>query len=201
VEGLLEDGGRKLLMRLERRGECCFLREVSSESEPPDGLEITLLIGILKADQFDAVLKASSEVGVKSVMPVFCERSVPRIAASDAQKKISRWQKILDEGASVTGSPFHPKITAPKHFDEIDWNALPENRFAAIISSDARPISGAVCGAGGLVYAVGPEGDWSEAERASLLAHAFIPVTLGRRIMRASTAAITGCAWFRFRSG
>jgi 16S rRNA (uracil1498-N3)-methyltransferase len=189
-------------MRLERGAgsEKYFLREISAESEPRDDLEITLMIGLLKSDQFDAVLRSASELGVNSILPVVCERSVPRVAASDIPKKISRWQKILDEGTSISGSVFPPKISPPVNFGDIDWNTLPETRYAAVISPASRPISSADSDRSELVLAVGPEGDWSERERDALISRGFVPLALGRRIMRASTAAITGVAWFRFNS-
>jgi 16S rRNA (uracil1498-N3)-methyltransferase len=198
VEGLLEDGGRRLSMRLERIGGEYFLREMSAESEPRDGLEITLVIGLLKAEQFDAVLRASSELGVKSVVPVICGRSVPRVEESGGLKKISRWERILDEGTAVSGSPFPPRIEPPRPFGEIAWDALPDARYAAMISPGARPLGGVSLRSGELAFAVGPEGDWTDSERDFLLSGGFLPVSLGRRIMRASTAAIAGCAWFRF---
>jgi len=201
VEGLIgDDGGRRILMRLERCSDEYFLREISVESEPRDDLEITLLIGLLKSDQFDAVLRSASELGVTLILPVICERSVPRVSASDAPKKIARWQKILDEGTTVSGAVFPPKISPPVKFDDLDWRTLPKARYAAVISPDSRPISSIASCTGALVFAVGPEGDWSERERYALVSHGFAPVTLGRRIMRASTAAITGVAWFRFSS-
>jgi 16S rRNA (uracil1498-N3)-methyltransferase len=190
-----------MLMRLESKGENSFLREVKVESEPEDRLAMTLMIGLLKSEQFDAVLRASSELGLKSILPVACERSVPRVAELDIRKKVSRWQKILDEGTSVSGALSPPKITAPIKFTEVEWDLLPKKRYAAVIASESRPISSVDDLDGEIVFAVGPEGDWSERESESLLEHGFIPVALGCRIMRASTAAITGCGWFRFMSG
>ena len=201
VEGLLgNNDGRRIFMRLERNAEGYFLREIDSESEPRDNLKITLLIGLLKSGQFDAVLRSASELGVDSILPVICERSIPSVAASDIPKKISRWQKILDDGTAVSGSVYPPKISPPVKFGDIGWDSLPEARYAAVISHASRPISSVACNAGALVFAVGPEGDWSESERDVLVSSGFVPVTLGRRIMRASTAAITGAAWFRFSS-
>jgi 16S rRNA (uracil1498-N3)-methyltransferase len=82
-------------------------------------------------------------------------------------------------------------------FDEISWDRFPGNRIAAVISPVSRPISEIAPREGQIVYAVGPEGDWSERETSVLLSRNFIPITLGKRILRASTAAVAGCAWFR----
>jgi 16S rRNA (uracil1498-N3)-methyltransferase len=187
-------------MRLERIGGEYFLRELGADSEPPDALTITLLMGLLKAEQFDAVLRASSELGVKYILPVACERSVPRVAPHEMSRKVSRWQRILDEGTSVSGSPFPTRIEPVRPFGGVAWDSLPDARYAAVLAPGARHISSAAPRSGELAFAVGPEGDWSDGEREVLLSHGFEPLTLGRRIMRASTAAITGCGWFRFCS-
>jgi 16S rRNA (uracil1498-N3)-methyltransferase len=186
-------------MKLEA-GETYRLRVIDSKKAIPDEVGLTLLVGLLKAEQFDAVLRASSELGVRTILPVLCERSVPRIPPSESNKKISRWQRILDEGTYVSGSIFPPKIESPVPFGDIAWDKLPEFRYAAVIASGSRPIAGISGVTGEIVFAVGPEGDWSDGERAELLGKNFVPVLLGNRIMRASTAVITGLGWFRLCS-
>jgi 16S rRNA (uracil1498-N3)-methyltransferase len=183
-------------MRLESRDGAYYLREAGALPQTPDKLGMTLLIALLKAPQFDVVLRASAELGVKEILPVECERSVPRTGANLPQKTL-RWQKILDEGSLVAGSASPTKINPPVKFAEISWDSLPDNRIAAVISPVSRPISEIAAREGQIVYAVGPEGDWSNGETSALLSRNFIPVTLGERILRASTAAVAGCAWFR----
>jgi 16S rRNA (uracil1498-N3)-methyltransferase len=201
VEGLLGDGGgAKLLMKLELRDGVYYLREAGALTHVPDKLEITLLIALLKASQFDEALRASAELGVREILPVECERSVPRTGENAPQKTL-RWRKILDEGSLVAGSVFPAKINPPVKFGEIPWDSLPDSRIAAVISPDSRPISEIAPREGRVVYAVGPEGDWSERETSVLLSRNFIPVTLGKRILRASTAAVAGCAWLRLGAG
>jgi 16S rRNA (uracil1498-N3)-methyltransferase len=201
VEGLSPGTeGERFLMRLEASGGRCALHAISSEKERPDRPEITLLIGLLKPGQFDCVLRASSELGVKAIIPLSCERSVPRIGDSDCGKKAARWQKILDEGTSVSGAASPPVIGPPAKFADVGWDSLPNFRCAAVISQSSPPISEISELPGEIAYAVGPEGDWSEAERAVLAEKKFAPVSLGRRTMRSSTAAIAGIAWFRLRA-
>jgi 16S rRNA (uracil1498-N3)-methyltransferase len=88
-------------------------------------------------------------------------------------------------------------LTDPVSFSDVNWDDLPRARYAALLSPDARPIAEMKMSAGELVFAVGPEGDWSDLESSALLGSGFVPVSLGRRILRASTAAAVGCAWFR----
>ncbi|MDR1137771.1 MAG: 16S rRNA (uracil(1498)-N(3))-methyltransferase, partial [Synergistaceae bacterium] len=204
VEGLLSgDCGARLLMRLESDGKGRLLREVAHSPEVPDSLSITLLIALLKTEQFNAVLHASAELGVQSIIPVVCERSVPRIDESGAIKKISRWRKILDESTLVSGAAFSPQICAPIDFGDIPWNGLPQARYAAVIAPDALPVARILPdleGFGELAFAVGPEGDWTEREKTELFQNGFVSISLGRRVMRASTAAIVACGCFRLSS-
>jgi 16S rRNA (uracil1498-N3)-methyltransferase len=125
---------------------------------------------------------------------------VPRISADDIDRKAARWQRILDEGSKVSGSVFPPKVLPPVRFDGVKWDGMPDERYAAVIPPGTSHISGARPKSGSIVYAVGPEGDWSDDETALLLRKKFKPVSLGRRIMRASTAVIVGCGWFRLNA-
>jgi 16S rRNA (uracil1498-N3)-methyltransferase len=198
VEGLLDEcGGVRILMRLERGPDCFLLNPIDVSEEPADSLEMTLLIGLLKHDQFESVLRTSAELGVRAVRPVLCERSVPQPHGREMDKKMSRWRRILGEGTKVSGSVFVPELSDPVKFRDIEWDCLPGARYAALLSHDARPLAAVGAARGGIVLAVGPEGDWTDYEASMLLERGFAPVSLGRRILRASTAAAVCCAWFR----
>jgi 16S rRNA (uracil1498-N3)-methyltransferase len=200
VEGLLPEGdGAKLLMRFERTEGRSLLRVVSSRENDQAGPKISLLIGLLKADQFDMVLRASSELGLSEIIPVICERSVPRFGSDELHRKLSRWQKILDESSKVSGFVYATKILPPVAFEDFDWPSLPKVRYAALLTEGARPISGlsGLSAGDDAVFAVGPEGDWTSREMSTLLWENFTPVNLGQGVLRSSTAAIIGCGWFR----
>jgi 16S rRNA (uracil1498-N3)-methyltransferase len=197
VEGLSPADGAKFLMRLESIGGRRFLRKIESIGSEPQGARISLLIGLLKAEQFDAVLRASSELGVSEIFPVLCERSVPRLGTDDAVRKMPRWQRILDEGSKISGFVVPARIHIPRRFGGFGWDCLPDDRYAAMLRHDSRPISNAAPSGPDIAFAVGPEGDWSDDEAESLLFHNFLPVSLGCGILRSSTAAIVGCGWFR----
>lgn len=203
IEGLLPkvEGDEKLLLRLERTTDGLALREVERTREEPETVRIHLLIGLLKADQFDAVLRGVAELGLFSVRPVACARSVPRFSDAEMPKKLQRWQKILDEGSKVSGSVRPPTIHPPIAFADIEWMSLPKARYAALLTPRTSLLSSVSNVPAELVFAVGPEGDWLPEEARHLLENGFGPVSLGRRVLRASTAAIVGCGWFRLMAG
>lgn len=134
---------------------------------------------------------------MKAVFPLICERSVPRPVDSVLSKKTERWQRILDEGTKVSGAVIPPLISKPVGFGEFKWDALPASRYAALLVRGAQPISAVRATESEIVFAVGPEGDWSAKEAEFLVENSFMPVSLGRRVLRASTAMAVGCGWFR----
>lgn len=191
VEGLLD--GEKVTLRLHCDGAAVTARELSREEEPPLEPRIELLLGLLKNDQLDDALRFCAETGVFRIHLLVCERSVPRYEGSRLDDKMKRWRKILDEATKQAGAATPPVLCVPVPFAEFDFDGLPEQRLAALLSDGARPLRETRI-AEGLAAAIGPEGDWSPAESARLLAGGFSPVSLGSRILRASTAVAAFCS-------
>ena len=52
-----------------------------------------------------------------------------------------------------------------------------------------------------IVFAVGPEGGWSDAERALLQQHGARPLRLGGRVLRAETAVLVGLTVLQYELG
>lgn len=193
VEGLL--AGQKIQLKLICDGAAVQAVEVSRAEEALPVPQIHLLLGVLKADQFDLALRFSAEIGVYAIHLLQCGRSVPQYEPAAIDGKMRRWQKILDEATKQAGSTRPPQLLPPVPVAEFDFSALPQSRFAALLDDDARPIREAEC-AGCVAVAIGPEGDWEPEESALLLARSFQPVSLGSRVLRASTAVAVACSWF-----
>ena len=191
VEGLLD--GEKVTLRLHCDGAVVTARELSREEEPPVEPRIELLLGLLKNDQLDEALRFCAETGVFRIHLLICERSVPRYEGARLDDKMKRWRKILDEATKQAGAATPPELCAPMPFAEFDFDELPEQRLAALLSDESRPLRDVPI-AESLALAIGPEGDWSPQESARLLAGGFSPVSLGSRILRASTAVAAFCS-------
>ncbi len=52
-----------------------------------------------------------------------------------------RWEKILDEATRQAGSASSPVLLEPVSLMELDPDLLPDCRLAAMLSSDAQPLS------------------------------------------------------------
>ena len=181
-----------MTLRLHCDGAAVTARELSREEEPPLEPRIELLLGLLKNDQLDDAPRFCAETGVFRIHLLVCERSVPRYEGSRLDDKMKRWRKILDEATKQAGAATPPVLCAPVPFAEFDFDGLPEQRLAALLSDRARRARDAHSGEP--AAAIGPEGDWSPAESARRSPRGFAPVRLGARIMRASTAVASFCA-------
>lgn len=196
VEGLFS--GEKIILALYSHPEGIAVRECHRLALKQDDLKIHLLLGLLKAEQFDIALRASAELGVTAIHLLACSRSVPQVGEDRIQGKMQRWIKIVHEATRQCGAVTPPTVYPPVRMKEVDFASLPETRFAALLTADASPL-GSVCFDKQLVFAVGPEGDWDLEEEALLINNKFQPVCLGANVLRSSTAVVVGCSWFRLK--
>lgn len=199
VEGLLceqdstltKKQGKKILLKLECRGENIFAREIKQEEEKNE-LELTLLLALLKTDQWEDALRFATQTGVTLIIPLIVERSVPKILQSELPKKMARWNKILDEATKQSGAVVPPTLTEPVAFANFDFNNLKGQKLAALLADETVSLRNVKL-TDSVVLAIGPEGDWSHQETKILLRNNFTPITLGKRILKASTAVAVGC--------
>lgn len=193
VEGLLE--GIKIKLKLICDEDSVRASEISREMETRSQIEVHLLLPLLKNDQFDIALRSAAELGVHAVHLLDCERSVPKYSGAKLEDKMLRWRKILDEATKQAASTTPPILTPPAALEGFDFSSLPDARFAAIIDDNSQGLAG-LGFEGSVAAAIGPEGDWSPQEIKLLLDNGFTPIKLGKRILRASTAATVVCGWF-----
>lgn len=193
AEGLLS--GEKVELRLLAEDGLVFAEELSRTREDESAVKLELILALLKNDQFDDSLRFAAETGVFAIHLISSERSVPRYSGIRLEDKMSRWKKILDESTKQAGSASPPKLFSPLSLMELNLKLIPDCRFAAILSPEAELLSKIEYKSSSAI-AIGPEGDWTASEKEFLLGKNFRPVSLGKRILRASTAVAVACGWF-----
>ena len=117
---------------------------------------------------------------------------------SDAAKRVSRWQRIALEAAKQSGRAFVPEISTPVAFDSVTAEGLGvmfSERSGEALESLIEPARSHI------TALVGSEGGWSDEEIESARARNFHVITLGGRILRAETAAITVTALLQHMFG
>jgi 16S rRNA (uracil1498-N3)-methyltransferase len=152
-----------------------------------------LLASLIKFEHFEWMIEKATELGIERVIPVEAERSEKGLAAA-AQKRIQRWNRIAREASEQSRRARLPLIGAAVSLagalrDESEYRYVLEEAGASPILSvvpEARQASDRVA------LLAGPEGGWTERERAEISAAGWAAVSLGPQILRAETAAIAG---------
>ena len=154
-------------------------------------------------ERMDWLVEKATELGVASIQPLMSERSVLRLSAERAQKKVAHWQSIAVSACEQCGGNRVPRVHEVAGLG--DWLKMHSQRpgrstgdsFLLSLRLDTRGLREAVANVGGsasLTFLSGPEGGLSNAEEEAALACRFTPVTLGPRVLRAETAALCALA-------
>jgi 16S rRNA (uracil1498-N3)-methyltransferase len=172
-----------------------ILGKSPARSEP--SIQLTMGLGFLKEKRMDFLVRHLTELGVWRLAPIYSARAVARPPDKRLHARIARWRSIAKEAVKQCGRGRIPDIAWPASFDEaLQKGGGYESRWifwegaGTPLPSSPDPLP---CGAS--VFAlVGPEGGFTEAEAEAAARGGFLPVSLGPRILRAETAAITACA-------
>lgn len=167
------------------------------DSHPESSLHISLLQGILKGEKMDLVIQKATELGVDEIRPVITERSQVR-----QTRKLIRWRKIAEEAARQCGRSVIPVVHEPLEMGDtfttihgpgiIFWEQGGE-RFGTVLNRFRETDE--------IRLFTGPEGGFSEGEIEAASQNGFVTVSLGKRILRAETAAISAVAIVQFSLG
>lgn len=151
-------------------------------------LNIHLLQGISKSERMDIAIQKSVELGVKSITPLFCERTVVNLKADRLDKKLSHWKGITVSACEQSGRAYLPEINQPiklKHLSsQTDTLQLMLDPLSDISLDSIKPDNI------NIQILIGPEGGLSDEEIKQAKDIGFIGVTLGPRILRTETAAL-----------
>ncbi len=162
------------------------------ESEP--GVAITLYVAPLKGDHFAYTLQKATEIGAAAFVPIVTARTV---IAEAGETKLERWRRIVREAAEQSGRGRVPVVHAPQPFAAACDAAASGPALIPWEGERDRPLGAALQALGPVATLglfIGPEGGFTEAEIATATAAGIAPVTLGRRILRAETAAAVATA-------
>ena len=184
--------GHLFLCRIESTNplDIYIVHELKSDVELPQ--DITLLFALTKGDKIDLVVQKATELGVKNIALIQSERTVVKYEDKDIVKKCQRFQKIMKEASEQCHRLIVPNLLGIYHLRKLPTSVFSDLNYVAY-EKDAQDINGAFTGFDkhkSITVLVGPEGGFSEDEIAFLVKQGFIRTSLGKRILRAETAAI-----------
>jgi 16S rRNA (uracil1498-N3)-methyltransferase len=162
-------------------------------------MHVHLAVGMPANDRMDWLVEKATELGVSSIQPLMTERSVLRLSGERADKKIAHWQSVAVASCEQCGGNRVPLVHSVKTLSA--WlQSLPapgsDARCLLSLADGSVPLQlrGAQGKAHHTTFLSGPEGGLAAAEEAAAIAHGFAPVSLGPRVLRAETAALTALA-------
>ena len=173
------------------QGEARLLNRSVPEVELSGRLHIGL--AVLKGEKLDWALQKLTELGVTKISLLQTERTIVSAEAERWPKRLERYSAIIREAVEQSGRVKLPEVASPVPLAE--WLDRVEAENPLILSPLATvPLQECVRGVGVCTVAVGPEGGFSAAEIALAESRGARTASLGRRVLRAETAAITAAA-------
>jgi len=160
-----------------------------------------LAVGMPANDRMDWLVEKATEMGVASIQPLITAHGVLRLSSERADKKVAHWQAIAIAACEQCGRNQVPVVHPVRNFSA--WLGGPtaaagsSQRLVLSLAEGSQPLvsrSGAGTASDAMWVLSGPEGGLGRSEEEAALAQGFAPVSLGTRVLRAETAALTALA-------
>ena len=186
-------------------------------------LHCILIQGILKGEKMDIVIQKTTELGVNEIVPAVTERSQLRDT-----RRVKRWRKIAEEASRQSGRSAVPVVHEPVELKKVLTSYASQSTHQGFIfyeeegmklseavkvfstkgSKNPSPLVGEVGvdsyrgkGEGKLSVLIGPEGGFSREEVTFAKEKGFLVMSLGKRILKAETAAISAVTLVQYLFG
>ena len=169
------------------------LREDERYNELP--INVTLCMALIRREKMEFVLQKATEIGVTKIVPFASSRCVVHARKEKSDKQMIRQRTILQEAAAQCKRNRVPELTEVVKFEDI-FKVEGDIRLAAYENAygSAKRITDHLASKRSVVVVIGPEGGFSPDEVELLQQNGYSPVTLGKRILRAETAALFACS-------
>ncbi|MGC1183302.1 16S rRNA (uracil(1498)-N(3))-methyltransferase [Legionella sp.] len=162
------------------------VNEVNKESP----LMVHLAQAISKGERMEFVMQKAVELGVTSITPLITERCVVKLDKERMTKKLHQWQSIVIAACEQSGRNIVPTVHQPctlaRYLHEVQsplkllLHPGDNKNWRAYSFTQAD-----------VALLIGPEGGLTRDEILFAKKHAFQLLSLGPRILRTETAAIT----------
>ncbi|MCG6550975.1 MAG: 16S rRNA (uracil(1498)-N(3))-methyltransferase [Candidatus Magnetominusculus sp. LBB02] len=169
---------------------------------PPPNTEspisITLCQGMLKGAKMDLVVQKAVELGVKTIVPVITHRT-----QLDYTRKTDRWKKIAIEAARQSMRAVVPEVREAIDFSELTEliQGVPTVMFYEAGGRGLKEVGAQEIKDNNFYVITGPEGGFTIEEVRQASSRGAIIATLGTRILRAETAAISALTLIQYVFG
>lgn len=160
--------------------------EVNRESP----LKIHLAQAISKGDRMEMVMQKSVELGVACITPIITERCQVKTDQERMAKKMHQWLNIVIAACEQCGRNQIPVLNQPMYLEQFVREAKEHLKFI-LHPTFNKTWRDYLVQPPDIALIIGPEGGLSDEEIQLTSEHGFMPLSLGRRVLRTETAAIT----------
>lgn len=198
----ISDGNnRKYLCEIETLDARTVVAKILREEEADTELESRLYLfqGLPKSDKMELIVQKAVELGVYEVIPVETRRTVVKLDAKKAAKKVERWNGIAESAAKQAGRNVIPTVTevmtyaeAIRFASDLDVVLIPYELAEGM--EETRAVIAQIERGQSVGVFIGPEGGFEVAEVEQAVEAGARVVTLGKRIMRTETAGLATLA-------
>lgn len=169
--------------------------------------QITLGVAMPKGSNIESIIRQATELGVRQIVPLFSDRTVIKSGTEIGNQKRDRWQRIAEEASELSLRAYVPKINKPQSFKAWLGDHPPTSaqilKYICVTHPDAThllsslqdayerlPVADHLAQIFQIIIATGCEGGWTAREEDMAIASGFIPVSLGDRVLSATTAPV-----------
>jgi 16S rRNA (uracil1498-N3)-methyltransferase len=206
---LFDGSGHEYQVRLEgKESEVLIGHIIHSDfrdSEP--NLKLYLAQGMAKGEKMDTIIQKVTEIGVKAVYPISCQRSVLHLQGEKADKRVQRWQTIAREACKQCRRNVIPQVMPVINFSSL--LQMIGNKPAIMLYENEEKIGlktllqDRLKDTGGqeLFLLIGPEGGFSTQEVEAACQQGVYTASLGPRILRTETAGLAAASVILYEYG
>ncbi len=178
------------LLTLGEQATGTIVGAASLAAESP--LAIALVQAVPKGDRMEAIVRATTELGVARILPALTERTIVHLDPAQWGERARRWQRVAREATKQCGRAVVPLVEAPRPLAECIASEKDADLRLCLWESEGTPLRRVLeareAPPRSACVIVGPEGGLTADEVARAGAAGYVPVTLGERILRTETA-------------
>lgn len=155
-------------------------------------IHVTIAQALIRRERFEYMLQKATELGMHHLIPINTKYSIVDVDKKKEQKKIDRWQKIMQEASEQSRRNIVPTIS-----DIVSLSMLDFSHYDAVFVAYEQEQSSNTLKTmlqknkyKNIMLIVGPEGGFHPEEIKKMQTHKHVFVVgLGQRILRSETAS------------
>ena len=184
------------------RGVVFPFRRLSESSE--SSLRLDVYQALPEKERFELILQKLTELGVGRIYPYVSRRSITLEEREKGQRKSHRWPDVVLRAARQCRRAMIPELFSVLSWGEVIRTSAVAGEKIMLYEGSAPSKLREALGqkpSARVALLVGPEGGFDPEEVEEACRNGFAPVTLGSRILRTETAAITAASILQYALG